>query len=161
MESNVEGEAPDVGPGGGVHAPVGEDAGIDAAGEVLQAEDGLLSLVRELLEHLVGDRWSLGQLPQAGGQGDEVVLCSVVQVTLDPAPLLVLGRHETLPRLLELDGTCLQLLDAGCDLVHEPAIDVREARLAGDGVEQLEVADRERLTAALADREQAPRAGIG
>ena len=60
--------------------------------------------------------------PQAGGQCDEVLLHSIVQVALDPPPLCVLGLHDAHPRLCELVRLDLDELELIGEVGGQPCV---------------------------------------
>ena len=78
-------------------ALVGEHAGKDSAGKVLQGEDRFLGVRGELRQQEASVRGCRGgRAPQPGGERDELLLDTVVQVALDAPPLLVLDSDEPL-----------------------------------------------------------------
>ena len=77
---------------------VGQDAWIDAAGEVLQAEHSLLGLVGKRVERTCRHSGDASELTQPARQRDQLVLGTIVEVALDATALLVLSRNEALPR---------------------------------------------------------------
>ena len=75
---------------------------------------------------------------------DQVLLCAVVQVALQPSPCLVLRRNQPLPRGAQLVEALQQLGGEADVLEHQPS-------LVGEVLDQFLLDRRERLTAALGD----------
>ena len=73
---------------------------VDAASELAQVVDGFVGVRLQLCQHWadsaarLADRFGDADLQL---ERDQVLLGTVMQVALDPATLLVLGRHEALP----------------------------------------------------------------
>src|SRR5262249_13559432 len=89
-------------------APVDEHAGIDAAREVLEGEDGLLGLFRERGEGL-RRRVVDGGATDLRGERDELLLRAVVECAFGPTTLVVRRGEEALAGTPELFGLTLEL----------------------------------------------------
>ena len=72
------------------------------AGQILQAEHGPLGLIGELVERARGAGLAPGHAAELAGECDQLVLRTVMQVTLDTAALLVLRGDQPLARILRL-----------------------------------------------------------
>ena len=130
LEGHVERQPPDVRPDGGGDAAVGQDTRVDAAGQVLQAEHGVLRLVGEVLELSRDGGLALRQLAQLSGQRDQLVLGTVVEVALDAASLLVLGGDQPLARLLQLLRAVCSSSRLAATSSEQPPVGVGELGLA-------------------------------
>ena len=91
---------------------VGEDGGMDAAGEVAQLADRALGLVAGLadeLERVLAAVQPLARDPQVQGDGHEPLLRAVVQVALQPPALAVGGGDDARLRGAQVDHARVQL----------------------------------------------------
>jgi hypothetical protein len=75
--------------------------------------------------------------PQPGGERNELLLDSVMQVALDPPPLLVLDADQPLAGAAQLLGLLLDLHQPLSELGLEPEIAKRQRRFARDQRQQL------------------------
>src|SRR5207249_796441 len=99
------------------YAVLGEDGWIDPSREIAQVLEGLIDEGpdvgerRRSLRRVLLGRGSCH--PKLHGQCDEVLLGSVVDVTLDPAAFGVLGFDDALAGCSKLGGGALDLLEPG------------------------------------------------
>jgi len=108
---------------------LGQDGRVDAAGQVSQVLEGFIRLGLELLQ--CGARLirvpvheHLGQ-PHLDLERDQVLLCAIVQVALQPSSFLVLRPDQPLTRGAQLVEALQQLGGEADVLEHQPRL-VRE-----------------------------------
>ena len=138
---------------------VGEQPRVDAAG---QLEQGVHRLGRCLLlggeEHVGALRRTVRQRlgePQVHGERDEVLLGTVVDVTLQTPALRVLGVHHPLTRGAQLPGTRGQLDQPALQLGAEPGAAQHQPGLARQPGEQPLLDRGQRHVLPLLDHEHA------
>ena len=99
-------------------ALVGQQRGIDPAGECPQVIDGRVQAGPQLAgdqPHLAGVLGGVLQQAELDRERDELLLGAVVQVALDPLPLIILRAHQPEPRRP-------QVVDRGLQLGGEPDV---------------------------------------
>jgi hypothetical protein len=98
-------------------------------GKVPEIVERGLGVDRDLVQHRRGPvRIALDQLarqPRLDRERHQLLLRSVVDVALQPPSLLILGGDEALLR-------CLEVLQAGAELLGQPDVPQHETRLRGE-----------------------------
>ncbi|HEY7926837.1 MAG TPA: hypothetical protein VIG86_05370 [Candidatus Dormibacteraeota bacterium] len=130
---------------------VGEERRVDATRQVTQSIERFISVPLELGQDRPGPVGVLQRLhlrqPKLDLERDEVLLGTIVQVALDPAPFTILRRDQPLPRRTEVLEPRRQVRAEPHVLEHQPG-------LVGKVVEQLLLDGRERLANTLADAQR-------
>ena len=121
----------------GAEAVIAEDGGVDAPGELAQLVERLAQLGAGACEQLGGALRValdaiLGQL-QCEGEPDEALLCAVVQVPLDPPPLLVGRLHDAHTRIGQLATQLVLLVDERAQLAGLAQVQHRGGRVVDVG----------------------------
>ena len=126
-------------------APVGQQRRVDPAGQVAQVLQRVLRVVEDAVERLalpllVLTDQPFGQ-PHLHRQRDELLLRPVVDVALQPSPLLVLRRDQPLARRAEV--------------LDQPEVLQDQPGLRGEVGEQLVLLGQDRIVRRLRDGERA------